>query len=182
VGFVLLLFCVLCRRGVALNAAAGVTEEEWTAAVRLGHASAAAKAVLFDRKRHAGNPGTALLATAASGAAAAAAAAEAREQQQQQDVMLLDDEQQQQHGDYDEEVQLVKAVDAVTTTASRSTQAGQQLPLMQQQAEAGGRARAAGGRLSRETREVASEALAAVKAAAETFSVQKVKGSRVMKR
>jgi hypothetical protein len=173
-----LLFCLLYRRGVALNAAAGVTEEEWTAAVRLGHASAAAKAVLFDRKRHAGNPGTALLATAAPGAAATAG-----EQQQQLDTMQLDDEQQQQqHDDNNGDVQLVKEVDAAAAASLRNTQAGQQLPLMQQQAEAGGRARAAGGRLSRETREVASEALAAVQAAAETFSVQKVKGSRVMKR
>jgi hypothetical protein len=171
------LLLLLCRRGVALNAAAGVTEEEWTAAVRLGHASAAAKAVLFDRKRHA-NPGAALLATAAAAAG---------EHQQQQDTMQLDDEPQQQD-DHNGDVQLVKEVDAATAAASRNTQADQQplpppLPPQQQQAGAGGRARtAAGGRLSREIREVACEALAAVQAAAETFSMQKGKGSRVMKR
>lgn len=43
-------FCTAARRrGVALNAAAGVTPEEWTAAVKLGRKADAAKAFLFDK-------------------------------------------------------------------------------------------------------------------------------------
>jgi hypothetical protein len=175
------------RRGVALNAAAGVTEQEWTAAVRLGRASAAAKAVLFDRKRH-GNTGMAL--AAASGAAAAREdnPMQLDEQQQQQGLLVegddvhivgevdaAADQQQQEHmRDADDDVVMVE--DGMNDIPSNNQQQQQQ-----QQAAVAGRGPAAG-KLSRKTREVASEALAAVQAAAETYSLQKGRGSRVLKR
>lgn len=55
-----------CRRGIALSAAAGVTEEEWTAAVKLGATGSAAKAFLFGHPSH--SPSIAVAATAAAGA------------------------------------------------------------------------------------------------------------------
>ncbi|WIA12038.1 hypothetical protein OEZ85_012117 [Tetradesmus obliquus] len=113
------------RRGVALNAAAGVTEEEWTAAEQQLHhlANADDDVVMVDHLEPARGNG--------------------------QPRPLPKQQQQQQQ--------------------------------QQQQAKGTGGAPAAG-KLSRKTRQVASEALAAVQAAAETFSMQKGRGSRVMKR
>ncbi|WIA32171.1 hypothetical protein OEZ86_003020 [Tetradesmus obliquus] len=199
------------RRGVALNAAAGVTEEEWAAAVRLGHASAAARALLFDRKRQ-HKPSKVLAAAAATGAAEAVAG----EQRQEHDAMQLDEQQQQQQQEQQEvldeeaDVRVVGEVAAAAAAAAAANSQheqhlvtadddvvmadvfepaianGQPPPLPQQQQQqqlekGAGRAPAAG-KLSRKTRQVASEALAAVQAAAETFSMQKGRGSRVMKR
>jgi hypothetical protein len=202
-----LYFALCCRRGVALNAAAGVTEKEWAAAVRLGHASAAAKAVLFDRKwQH--KPSMALAA------AAAAVAGDEQQQLQQHDPMQVDAQQgqlQQQELSEEADVEVVREVAAAAAAVSEQQQQqlqhdtdddvvmleelepvnanGQPASLLQQQqqqqVQGGGRApaaAAAAGQLSRKTRQVASEALAAVQAAAEMYPMQKGRSSRVIKR
>lgn len=135
---------MLYRRGVALSAAAGVTEEEWAAAVRLGAAGGAAKAFLFGHPPH--SPGIAVAAAAAGNPTRAAAAPHGRyiELQQQQD--------QQQ--------------EASTGNHVQDGQGRQQQNAPQQEARTAESTKpTATPVISAETRQVARDALAAVAAA-----------------
>lgn len=184
-----------CRRGVALNAAAGVTEDEWAAAVRLGQAGAAAKAFLFDKKHS--NLSMAVAATAPAAAAtlrddAAAASCgtagrvEAAAMQQPADARKMHERQQQQVGeDTDSDVVIEDAagadVMAVDEPPAAPAAASTQQPQLQQQGQgvpptAAPGSAPSGPRQSHKLDQAAREAMAAVEAAGTNLQARAGRG------